>query len=340
MDASKNKIRNSIRGHLRILKDLDFARRAGHLPSTLAFCGPEGIGRSLVARALAQDLVCEDRSSIAEANGPVGEASGPVVEACGLCGPCLRMAKGQSEGLLLVGPQKNAVNLADLAPVADFVQLARLGRARVIIIDHAEMLNPMAANTLLKVLEEPPDATYFVLLAPSSCHLLNTLRSRSQIVNFAPLSLADLQSLYPTAPAWMLKNSLGQAGRVARLLSDNAPARRQARVSLLQNWLAGAEFGYLNPEWKDLLKDREEAKEFSQLVVGLCRDAVALQVGPRPDLRNPDLQQQIQDMAKLPREQLFKWAEHALKWERELGRPFDAQLLAEEFWLVSHERGF
>jgi DNA polymerase-3 subunit delta' len=61
------------------------------------------------------------------------------------------------------------------------------GRARVFIVRQAEELSNSAANALLKTLEEPHQATHFVLLTSRGRKLIDTIRSRTQLVRFAPL---------------------------------------------------------------------------------------------------------------------------------------------------------
>jgi DNA polymerase-3 subunit delta' len=67
------------------------------------------------------------------------------------------------------------------------------GGKRVVIVDTADQLNVNAANALLKSLEEPPPATYFLLLTASPGRLLPTIRSRCRVLDLQPLAEADLR---------------------------------------------------------------------------------------------------------------------------------------------------
>ncbi|WP_225206215.1 DNA polymerase III subunit delta' [Novosphingobium huizhouense] len=67
-----------------------------------------------------------------------------------------------------------------------------LGARRAVIIDSADLLEKAAVNALLKSLEEPPQGTFFLLVAHQPGRLLPTVRSRCQVLRFHPLDDAAL----------------------------------------------------------------------------------------------------------------------------------------------------
>src|SRR5438067_5719723 len=67
------------------------------------------------------------------------------------------------------------------------------GDRRVFLIDQADRAGEQAANSLLKILEEPPDHLILILTAENVYDLLPTIRSRSVILNFSPLSNDEMQ---------------------------------------------------------------------------------------------------------------------------------------------------
>lgn len=67
-----------------------------------------------------------------------------------------------------------------------------LGDRRAVIVDSADLLEKGAVNALLKSLEEPPQGTFFLLVAHQIGRLLPTIRSRCQILRFHPLGDAEL----------------------------------------------------------------------------------------------------------------------------------------------------
>lgn len=134
----------------------------GRLPHGLMLVGGTHQSRRLVAMELTKTLVCDQGN------------------ACGQCGPCLRITSGQSESLLLVEPDGQNIKLEQAKLILEFFSLASVSKARVVIIDPANLLNQQAANSLLKLVEEPPPHSHILCLTPSSTLMLPTLRSRLQ----------------------------------------------------------------------------------------------------------------------------------------------------------------
>lgn len=72
-----------------------------------------------------------------------------------------------------------------------FARTSGAGGYRICIVDTADDMNRTAANALLKVLEEPPERSLFVLISNTPGRLLATIRSRSRLLRLAPLDVAD-----------------------------------------------------------------------------------------------------------------------------------------------------
>jgi DNA polymerase-3 subunit delta' len=269
-------------GHAENKNLLWHAADIDRLPSTMVFSGPDGVGRKKLAMALAQRMVCEK---------PV-RGTGNFQEACGACPPCLRTARVSklsqeqisSEAVLLVAPEKAQITIDQVRAIQHFTSLSLLGKSRMIIVDEAQSLNLQAANAFLKLLEEPPPQTYFVLLAPTIKNLIPTIRSRAQNIPFYPLPKSELKKHPSAAMAqdWMLSSAQGSFQRLEFLLNaENEEARLQA-VRFLTLWLeepANGSWKTLSESWKSLLKDRLGAQALVDAVLGLLRDAVLLKAG-------------------------------------------------------------
>lgn len=247
---------DAVVGHAETWGRLIAADRNGHLPHAMAFTGPSGVGKRLVARALAQVLVCESAAD----HRP-----------CGTCGGCRRVEAGSSEALVLIEPEKNQIKLDAAHSILEFLALRRVTRARVVIINEAQMMNAQTANACLKVIEEPPPATYFILITPEISQLLPTLRSRCQVVRFSPLGDDDLKRAAGGAPAeWMVKAARGSLERLATYREPEVVALRETALEYLRDALSGRRQG-LHAVLTSI-KDRERALTTIQFLQRLLRD--------------------------------------------------------------------
>lgn len=176
-------------GHDRQKKQLVEALRADHCPSTLIFAGPSGVGKKLLARALLQSLNCQKSP-----------------EACGECSTCLRVLEAKNEMIFELGREdKTVIAVESVRELQRTLSLQSPQKARMVIIDPADALSPASANALLKLLEEAPTRTFFVLITERVQALLPTLRSRSALVRFQRLTKEDLGRVAggnETAMAW------------------------------------------------------------------------------------------------------------------------------------------
>ena len=168
-------------GHRRQIGLLARALGADALPPSLVFSGPDGVGKRLVAVAVAQTLNCL---------APVTDAATGLHDACGTCSACSKIARRIHPDVLLVEPvESDAIKVDAIRQVVGQVTFRPFeGRYRVVVIDQADQMNDVAQNALLKTLEEPPQRTVIVLVTAKPDALLATIRSRCCQVRFAPLA--------------------------------------------------------------------------------------------------------------------------------------------------------
>lgn len=168
----------------------------------LLLAGPRGVGKSELALDWARALLCE--------------AARPDGSACGACPACHWFGTGVHPDFRRVGLQEKtskegetrlatAIEVDQARDTVDFVQLStyRAGY-RVVLVDPADSLNLAAANALLKVLEEPPLNTVFVLVSDQPRRLLPTIRSRCTRLDVGLPSLAQ-------ATAWLAEQGVDDA---------------------------------------------------------------------------------------------------------------------------------
>lgn len=163
--------------------------------------GARGLGKSAFARAGALKLVGQGPS------GEIGIDNHPDIHVLAPLPANEDEAKKKAEGK----PYQTKRNIS-VDQVRDMIRrLATrptLGDRRAIIVDPADDLEKGAVNALLKVLEEPPAGTYFLLIAHQPGRLLPTVRSRCRVLRFAPLDEEALDA--------MLRAEMPQADSAAR----------------------------------------------------------------------------------------------------------------------------
>jgi DNA polymerase-3 subunit delta' len=218
---------DSLVGQEAAVSALRKALESGTLPGAYLFLGAPGVGKGALARAFAQALACT-RPRLSP------------FDACGECESCRRMETDTQPEVITVQPAGDQMQIwqfwdRDNRPTRGVLShtlnyAPSIGAKRVYIIERADTLNEAAANSLLKVLEEPPPYALFVLLAPHAARVLPTIASRSQMirVNAMPRQelTAYLQERLGVEPerATMLaaysEGRIGQAVQLAR--SPNA----------------------------------------------------------------------------------------------------------------------
>jgi DNA polymerase-3 subunit gamma/tau len=142
------------------------------------FSGPRGTGKTSTARILAKVLNCESPED---------------GEPCGVCNSCAAIDSGNSYDVLeLDAASNNGVeNMRDLIERSS---LGNPGRHRVFILDEVHMLSKPAEAALLKTLEEPPPHVVFVLATTDPQKVSETIRSRTQHLQFHLLPMSDLEA--------------------------------------------------------------------------------------------------------------------------------------------------
>ncbi len=227
---------DAILGQPTAVATLRRAIERGQAHHAYRFEGPEGVGKAACALAFAQALVCHD----------------PVNKGCGRCRGC-ELTRTISEeaphvplhpDVVFVGRGIYPPNLIGrTTPEATGIsvqQIRRLilarsgfspheGRALCFIIHDAHELTISAANALLKTLEEPPPKTHFVLLTSQPGQLIDTIRSRTLAVRFAPLADALVQQI-AGVPAEIARLAQGSVSAALELADAETHQRRQAFV--------------------------------------------------------------------------------------------------------------
>jgi DNA polymerase-3 subunit delta' len=155
--------------------------RNHRMSHALLITGENGTGKRTLSRLIAAGLLCTE-----EGNQP-----------CGRCSGCTRVYDNEHPDLICI--EKGIPLAADAKkskaaiPIDDIREMIRLsssysfeGGNRVVLISNAEDMTVQAQNCLLKILEEPPENTYFILTSGHPEQLLVTIRSRCRFLKMKP----------------------------------------------------------------------------------------------------------------------------------------------------------
>src|SRR4030042_475284 len=161
-----------------ILSLLDYGLRTNAIAHAYLLAGPRHVGKGTLAINLAQALNCDS----------------PKVP-CGECRSCQRILDGKHADVTPIGlDSRTEIGIDDIRGLQRSANLPPYeGKCKVFIIDDAEYLSTEAANSLLKILEEPPPRVVWLLLAAEEEHVLPTIISRCQRLELKPVPSARVQ---------------------------------------------------------------------------------------------------------------------------------------------------
>lgn len=186
-------------GHHAAIQEFLDAYQSDRLHHGWLISGPKGIGKATLAWSIARFLLATPPQ---DDDGLFGAPPPPETLDIDPEHPVARRMLALSEpGLFLLRRTPtdkgdkfaSEIRVGDVRKLKDFFNLsASDGGRRVVIVDCADEMNPNAANALLKLLEEPPERSYFLLIAHQPSRLLPTIRSRCRTLRLFPLGLDDL----------------------------------------------------------------------------------------------------------------------------------------------------
>lgn len=257
---------------------------ADRLPHGLLFAGPTGVGKATTAGALAALFLCET---------PRGGSP------CGGCEGCRAFEGGNHPDYHVITREliryhdktgkSKAVDLSIHVIVPELVEPASrkavMGRGKVFVVEQADLMNMHAQNALLKTLEEPAGRTVIVLLTDQPGLLLPTIRSRTQLVQFAPLPhevvVRELhkRKIDPNTAAEAALLADGSLGLALRWIEDGVIDPAMELVKQFDSLLAGRPPGDL-PSWFKRTAEAYAAKQLERDPLGskdtATRDGIVL----------------------------------------------------------------
>ncbi len=292
------------------LKNLLLKNQLAH---AYLFVGSQGIGKKLFARAFCQIAMCSKGG-------------------CGQCGDCLKIESNQHESLLYIEPDGAQIKISQAQEIHQFLNLQSTTLRRFILIENAHQMNIQAANSLLKVMEEPPQNTHFILISPTEQAVLKTLRSRSQLIRFAPLTKEQIK-LKMNLPEWILNASNGRLDMIQILMTPKMDELRKKSFQIIQN-SQSLNLKQTFSDLKDTVKDRETAIYVIQCWMQFLRD-LTLYKNNIGSIIHADQTELFETLKSLPQEKIFSLFEIAKQIEKDIQGNID-RVLAFENWTLEY----
>jgi DNA polymerase-3 subunit gamma/tau len=147
------------------------------------FSGHRGIGKTTIARIVAQALNCQ---------AEIGSPARPTPEPCGVCDSCVEIRQGNATDVIEIDAATNR-GIDEIRELRDAARYApSRDKYKIYILDEAHQITDAAFNALLKTLEEPPSHVIFMMATTQPEDIPQTIRSRCQHFSFHAVKFDDI----------------------------------------------------------------------------------------------------------------------------------------------------
>lgn len=294
-------------------------------PHAAILAGPEGAGKYMLAQMIAKALNCLERLQ-----------SGGLPDFCGHCSNCSRIAQADDlearfaeaveareamreadkrEARILIqthpevmvvppDPPQMLIKIGQVREVIDAVYYKPVEAQRKVFIFTESSFMKEAANSLLKVLEEPPEYATLILLTTNPGELLPTIRSRGVTFTLSALPVADLESalasaraeLKPQQRALIARLANGAMGRALSFKLDEYIEARTAALTLVRSAVAGndhSELFKITESYRAGAEGRAKTEQLLRTIYALLEDLLMMKSGSPELVRNTDIQSEL-----------------------------------------------
>ncbi len=297
---------SSLIGNERIKRLLKRAVAQERIGQSLIFAGQRGVGKLQFALALAQAINCQQ----------------PLEgDACGACNTCRKFAAREFTDVKTIAPDGQFIKIEqtrEMLREAYFMPYE--GRRRVYLLDEADRLKEQAANSILKTLEEPPDTSLLILITAKPYALLETIRSRCQMMNFAPLAADELETYLQAnykRPAdetkLLARLARGSLGRALEIDLGVYKEKRSTMMELIEALAVTRDtIKLMNlAEYLGRKLDKAEFENHIDLLMILLEDIFHLKLGKSVEsLTNADILKRLEQIAEVTSvEKITAWVE-------------------------------
>lgn len=304
-------------------------------PHAVIFAGPDGAGKYTLAQMVAKALNCLQQPSTDD-----------LPDFCGRCGNCVRIGQADDldsrfaeavemreamreadkrEARILIqthpevlivppDPPQLLIKVGQIRQVIDSIFFKPVEARRKIVIFTESSFMKEAANSLLKVLEEPPEYASLILLTTNPGELLPTIRSRCVNFMLAALPVSELESalgarkdLKPAHRQMIARLSNGAMGRALTFKLDEYIESRTHALTLLRSAVSGSDHSELfkvTETYRAGAEGRDKTDQLLRTMYLLLEDLLLLRSGTPELVRNTDI---AAELARLAQGLDFDW---------------------------------
>jgi DNA polymerase III subunit delta' len=325
-------------------------------PHAVIIAGPEGAGKYTLAQMIARALNCLEQPQ-----------SAGLPDFCGRCSNCTRIADAddldarfaeavatreamreadkrdarimiQTHPEVLVvppDPPQMLIKVGQVRQVIDSIFYKPVEARHKIIIFTESSFMKESANSLLKVLEEPPEYASLILLTTNPGELLPTIRSRCVTFTLSALPVLDLESamassrkeLKPSQRELIARLSNGAMGRALSFKLDQYIEARSHALTILRNAVSGndhSELFKVTETYRAGAEGREQTDRLLRTLYALLEDMLMLKSGTPELVRNTDIKGEL---GRIAQSVDFEWIVNASQRLAEVERGMRRNLL-------------
>jgi DNA polymerase III subunit delta' len=246
-------------GHEKELTQLErYIEKPGH---AYLFLGPERVGKFTIARKMAQILQCPNNF-------------------CHNCPTCTQVGKSAHLDTIEISDDGNSLKLEQMREIIARLNMTGHGRYKILLMENIGRLTPEAANSLLKLLEEPPVNTLFFFTATRPSDVIPTIRSRMQSFRFKLTPESSLKKTltdkYPNLASdsieYIVMLALGKPGASIELIENPELLDEHRELfDITKSFYHEPSIARRFKAVRELVEDSEKLKAFLLLLTAYAR---------------------------------------------------------------------
>ena len=259
--------RADIKGQDRVVNFLINSLKNERLANAYLFIGPEGIGKSAVAKELAKILNCQNKE----------------FDSCLVCSSCRKIENYNHPDIHWIKKDDSGfIKIEDIRELENDIYLKPYeARKKVYIIEKAESMTEEANNALLKTLEEPPLDSLIILITSQPKRVFSTIASRCQKIYFSSFSnealeeiLSKEHGLNKTKSHFLARFSSGRLGKALKFKDIDILTMKN---TIIDNFVYRQDFNRFYTNFK--FDSKADVEEVLELSINWFRDILLVKIG-------------------------------------------------------------